>query len=604
MDATQNDYLGQLTNSSKLFFGVLITFMVIILILIILNPKGFSKYLGYEILVTIPLIVTTSILIREIILLAKYPQDSIFYSFSLRNQWLFIALVLLTVALMVGGIYFILHIAGIFSDNPPENNIQMLINLFIIMFFLSLAFALYLKSRTNANAEFMKMSKAAQELYTLRNKYISFFIILCLVITALYLYNPYGFMTDYGGPVIFLSLFVGMVLVAMISIYQLYLSKPDVSSGAEVPSFLSYIVRGGYILTALTIAILLIYFVLKSIGMFNQDASQPNTWGHFLFNFVLFMGLLGIVYKLANAGGFLDKNPYYRLFLNTIFYIPCLLVYIINYGITLGSNTPGLFEKPKPFEIKMLLLSLGLLIGYFFIKYYLVTRYLKQGGTQLINNPVSTDKLTNIGDYETFSVNNKYNYQYAISFWTYLDAFPPNSKAELAPILSYDSNPCVKYSKSDNTLYVTVKNTEDKFDTRKHITSTVDADESNWTNISKNIGKNISNSIENVKQLKFPKDIDSDGDRIIYKQPDVKLQKWNNMVLNYNGGTLDIFYNGKLVKSAIEVVPYVNTSILTIGSENGVNGNISNVMYFNQPLDVLTVNTLYSSLKGKSPPTI
>jgi hypothetical protein len=281
-----------------------------------------------------------------------------------------------------------------------------------------------------------------------------------------------------------------------------------------------------------------------------------------------------------------------------------LLVYIVNYVITLGSNTPGLFEKPKPFEIKMLLLSLGLLIGYFFIKYYLVSRYLKQGGKQLINNPVSTDKLSNIGNYETFSVNNKYNYQYAISFWTYLDAFPPTSKAELAPILSYGSNPCVKYSKSDNTLYVTVKNTEDKFDTRKHITSTVDADESNWTNISKNIDKNISNSIENVKQLKFPKDIDADGDRIIYKQPDVKLQKWNNMVLNYNGGTLDIFYNGKLVKSAIEVVPYVNTSSLTIGSENGVNGSISNVMYFNQPLDILTVNTLYSSLKGKSPPTI
>jgi hypothetical protein len=251
----------------------------------------------------------------------------------------------------------------------------------------------------------------------------------------------------------------------------------------------------------------------------------------------------------------------------------------------------------------MLVIVILLYVVYFCTPYLFNLIYL-QGGKLLVNKPVDTNTKYSLGTYEELNDSDTFDYQYAISFWTYLDAFPPTSKAELAPILSYGSNPCVKYSKSDNTLYVTVKNTEDNFDTRKHITSTIDADESNWTNISKNIGKNISNSIENVKQLKFPKDIDGDGDRIIYKQPDVKLQKWNNMVLNYNGGTLDIFYNGKLVKSAIEVVPYVNTSALTIGSENGVNGNISNVMYFNQPLDVLTVNTLYSSLKGKSPPTI
>ena len=159
----------------------------------------------------------------------------------------------------------------------------------------------------------------------------------------------------------------------------------------------------------------------------------------------------------------------------------------------------------------------------------------------------------------------------------------------MAPILSYGENPAIKYSSVNNTLYITVKQK----------TNTNEAIENENEN---DYADNIKN-IEDVKELSFGKEVDADGNRIIYKHTNVLLQKWNHLVLNYNGGTLDVFYNGKLVKSAIEVVPYMKFDMLTIGKNNGVSGNVANLLYFKNPLDILTINTLYTSVKHRNPPT-
>ncbi len=618
MDTTKKTPLSleQVLVSYNIMITFFIIFIILMVVLMVTNQKGFNKSFGYEIFLTGPILLLVAYLIKEIFQFKNNPSSSWFSSFSQSNQTWFIPVVSLFILLLgIFGFFMMLYVGGVFSDSPPENNTAMILNFFIIASFIVIASVIYKKYLNKDDETLKNFPRAMQDAFHLRTKYTAMFVFFLIFVMVLYFVNPWGLMTNYGGPVVFFTLFAGIVMVIMITIYQYFLANP--SKGYllnDTPSPLAFIMKSLYVLAALGISFGLIYGALKMMGVFNQDASQADSWGHIIFNLLVLCAMLGIIYKLANAGGFLDKNPYYRLILNTLLYIPCLLVSVVNIisqVLGFSKGTSAAFAPPKPFEIKMLVLALVLLGGYFvwffFAKHYIQSAYLKQGGKQLINQPVPTDVLTNVSSYQDLSGSDKFNYQYAMSFWFYLDAFPPSTSGaynKVVPILSYGENPTIKYSSANNTLYITVKQKTDStpvvdFVQEKEIEikpETVDK----W----KNVQEKINNAIEKVKSMPFGNEIDADGHRIIYKHPNVKLQKWNHVLLNYNGGTLDVFYNGELVKSAIEVVPYMKFDMLTVGTENGVSGNVANLMYFKYPLDYYTVNTLYTSLRGKNPPVI
>ena len=82
------------------------------------------------------------------------------------------------------------------------------------------------------------------------------------------------------------------------------------------------------------------------------------------------------------------------------------------------------------------------------------------------------------------------------------------------------------------------------------------------------------------------------------------LQKWNNMIINFEDGHMDIFINGDLVKSTINIVPYMSLDTLSVGTSDGINGSICNVNYFKYSLDSRRIKALYDSVKGDNPPII
>ena len=189
-----------------------------------------------------------------------------------------------------------------------------------------------------------------------------------------------------------------------------------------------------------------------------------------------------------------------------------------------------------------------------------------QGGKQLIGKPIPTNTELVIASYETLNGMNKYQYQYGMSFWIYIDGFGPNTNSnynKFTSLLNYGDKPNILYNGNSNVLMITMKNTY--------------------------------NDLIND---------DFDSNRILYKENNVLLQKWNNITLNCTGGTLDIFLNGKLVKSNIEVIPYMTLDNLTVGTNQGVEGAICNLVYFTKPLTITNVYYLYETLKNTTPPFI
>jgi hypothetical protein len=116
----------------------------------------------------------------------------------------------------------------------------------------------------------------------------------------------------------------------------------------------------------------------------------------------------------------------------------------------------------------------------------------------------------------------------------------------------------------------------------------------------------ITSDQKNLKKVTKNKliDFDENNNRIIYKKTNFLLQKWNNLIINYNGGVLDIFLNGELVKSDIGVVPYMSYDNLTIGEDDGIKGGICNVIYFSRALNNSNVHYLYNTVKERSPPVL
>lgn len=199
--------------------------------------------------------------------------------------------------------------------------------------------------------------------------------------------------------------------------------------------------------------------------------------------------------------------------------------------------------------------------------------------TQLVGEPIYLDRKTetdktfqNLEDCGSYDFSGNFihsgvsdcnqSYNYGLSLWVNLHAQPPNKNAnynKYATIINYSNNPKISYNMKENKLKVEI----------------------------------LRNGNKGSKEMfsMFDKNV-------------LKMQKWNNIVINYNLGIVEIFVNSKLVVTNDVILPYIKSDKIEIGEKNGISGGICNVVYYPTKLTKTEINLLYNSLKLRNPPIV
>jgi hypothetical protein len=106
------------------------------------------------------------------------------------------------------------------------------------------------------------------------------------------------------------------------------------------------------------------------------------------------------------------------------------------------------------------------------------------------------------------------------------------------------------------------------------------------------------------KQIKSVVEMSLEGEEL---DADIHLQRWNYFVINYDGKTMDIFMNNKLIFKSDFIMPDIQLKPITVGdtSDNeGLNGSICNFAFHKYPLTKEQIRWTYTMLKSQNPPMI
>jgi len=438
-----------------------------------------------------------------------------------------------------------------------------------------------------------------------RNYYIIALVAMVIIFLIIFRWVPKDFLekylTNYVVLISFLIIIGLAFLISMISFYSYSIKHDDfdfLKSGKTAPleifkmvsiGFLGFFSSGAFI-----------YFILWAFGAIHHDSSSTSTSTattatQYFIQIAIVIVALGFAYKVLTMTNLVNRNLYLKLFISILLYIPCLLVNLIEF-ITIE----GLRFYYSTSRTLMIIMGLEvvLIATYFLypiVKSWLYTHYYASNGKQLINYPAPTNQEYSVASYAQLNGlndkgNDNYAYNYCISFWFYIDSMPPSinaSYSKFTSLLSYGGKPNVLFNPSLNTLMITV-------------------DQDSVKQLNAQIAEDVANNKDPYHKVREPTfiDVDDNGNRIVYKNEQVLLQKWNNVIINYSGGTLDIFYNGKLAQSSVEVVPYITLDTLTVGTDNGISGGIANLYYYTMPLRIDQITNLYNSVKDQKMPVM
>ena len=462
------------------------------------------------------------------------------------------------------------------------------------------------------------------------------FIQYIIFIVILFIYNPFNINTKYPA---FSKLLI--LIVAFMYVILFFFIKLKVQEAEDVdliaPTEQTTLVRFFSI-----IAFFILFMIaIKGVMWILINTRLVKTIFRHLMSTCIIIGVLGIVYlfmrktidKAKNAKG---KN-FLKLILKIVMYLPCLLVDFVEYAKFQFNLTT------KPVWI-LLGLEAGL-VGLVFILPYVFDKILNINGRKLLNEPVNLNVETVVSKFNDtanpnnspFSLDQLYSNKVNEKAQEELAQKGPNTLDNAPDKNAHYCDPNVPKNKFLAWIYNQFKHGISlKVDFSKHPqyadynrdrfayqyalsgwyyinpqppnTSSAYSVYTNILNYGKKVQIEYNGKLNSLRVMAAkPSSEDSDTNNTsteIYQTNDIMYQKWNNIVINYDGGEMDVFLNGVLVSSVTGAVPYMSIDTIVAGANNGIMGGICNINYYTDTLSEKTIKSTYKSLRIKNFPYI
>ena len=382
-----------------------------------------------------------------------------------------------------------------------------------------------------------------------------------LIWIAVYTWNPMKIADLYPAKIM-LGFLVLLFMMISAAFYVQWKYQGEPHSPTEEKGkhpILKFFFRTGMILLVMAALVCWVQAIIKGLSWLLYNYPSPKMVnilgnGFYMISLVFGLAVLYIVLKPLLSKG-IKNNKFFKLAEDFVFYIPCLIINTVDY-------------LKKQWEITTPTVLIILAFEVVFITLYFIIPHIYKlvnisGGKQMLKDPIYIDYKTTLGPFQDITVEEivdskkkHFNYNFSLSAWFRLNPQNIGTRPcykKWTNILSFGNKPRIEF----NGLY-------NKFRVRT--------------------------GLGNGEQL------------LIYTTQDLPFQKWNNIVVNYYGGTMDIFLNGELVASRPNVAPCLSADLVIAGEEEGLEGGLCNVTYHKTPLSKRNIQFLYKLLSGKQPP--
>jgi hypothetical protein len=359
------------------------------------------------------------------------------------------------------------------------------------------------------------------------------------------------FLTD--NPKVDSPLFYGLLIIGPLLVSIFYSFSGNIfESFTNILATVKENFSGTTILKAL-VAIAVLYGLSQL--SFSSFGVQTMAYGGIIIGTLIGIVALAIAAKI-NRARIYNMTGLSGFIVNFLFFIPCLLSDFVEYMYGDFATTPKVVYILFVFEIILILLYLYLP--------KLLTKLAEREGNIIIDKPIRINYNNDASNYIDMQTSEEsvalykdniikrtainVRDKFTISMWVYVVPMPPNHAPYNgeADIFNFNRHPRITYNGTDKQFSIYYSNNEtDIFD--------------------------------------------------------APLEKWNHILVSYTRDKADFFLNGVLAQTHKRVrtdESFNVGDILTTGQENGLQGGIARVVYYERSLLHYEVGNIYNYEKG------